>query len=382
MPKKAFVSKKNADAFQLVHRSQRDPLHDTDGASAFVLRPVGQPGEVALPQDVLPGGEAPSARTFNPFCVEMDQEIADALDAGSDDEYEELPDDFVQLATGGELPHRVDDDDADGFDASDDDVIGSDDDEPPRDALLDALAADAEVYDAAADSTDMRSLLSSRLDRALEQDDEELEDDDPAIRGPLLLSDARVSDVLDEFLAAQPTPARSAPARTAPAVPDTTDGDDDEPRVAAEEDASSSSSDELELSDDEEQWDCESILSTRSNLDNHPARIGEPQRIRLSAKTGLPIGVLPCRPVRRGTDGSAAEPDAAPDRTVAGGGVPLGIARNRDETADEKRARKAQMKAMRQQSRARKKQYKQAFQLEQRAQDNARRNRAPTSIPM
>lgn len=49
-----------------------------------------------------------------------------------------------------------------------------------------------------------------------------------------------------------------------------------------------------------ESWDCESVLSLRSNLDNHPALLGEAQKpwiraerktgqIRLSAKTGAPV---------------------------------------------------------------------------------------------
>lgn len=49
-----------------------------------------------------------------------------------------------------------------------------------------------------------------------------------------------------------------------------------------------------------ERWDCESILSLTSNLENHPAKIVEPQRrtggrggglIRLSAKTGMPVAM-------------------------------------------------------------------------------------------
>eukprot|EP00456_Euglypha_rotunda_P051723 TRINITY_DN4174_c0_g1_i5.p1 TRINITY_DN4174_c0_g1~~TRINITY_DN4174_c0_g1_i5.p1 ORF type:complete len:101 (+),score=30.79 TRINITY_DN4174_c0_g1_i5:349-651(+) len=48
-----------------------------------------------------------------------------------------------------------------------------------------------------------------------------------------------------------------------------------------------------------EQWDCESILSKCSNLENHPTLIMEPRRptpektIKLSKKTGIPLGVLP-----------------------------------------------------------------------------------------
>nr|CAG4651948.1 EOG090X08PQ [Triops cancriformis] len=59
------------------------------------------------------------------------------------------------------------------------------------------------------------------------------------------------------------------------------------------EDSSSSSSDEEE-EENKEKWDCESILSTYSNIYNHPKLISEPgkPRIRVSGKTGIPLDVL------------------------------------------------------------------------------------------
>ncbi|XP_048345291.1 protein LTV1 homolog [Sphaerodactylus townsendi] len=47
-----------------------------------------------------------------------------------------------------------------------------------------------------------------------------------------------------------------------------------------------------------EKWDCESILSTYSNLYNHPKLIDVPQKpkpIKVSSKTGIPLDVLPKR---------------------------------------------------------------------------------------
>jgi protein LTV1 len=49
-----------------------------------------------------------------------------------------------------------------------------------------------------------------------------------------------------------------------------------------------------EKKEDEEEWDCESIVSTYSNQYNHPAIIGAPEsgpKIKLSK--GIPVGVLP-----------------------------------------------------------------------------------------
>ncbi len=93
-------------------------------------------------------------------------------------------------------------------------------------------------------------------------------------------------------------------------------------------------------------WDCESVLSLRSNLDNHPALLAEPGRprrgcfsawpdpgasaapIRLSAKTGLPVGFT-------GATGAAGDGASAAGESAASS------VRRRDESAEEKRERKA-----------------------------------------
>ncbi|NXY91556.1 LTV1 protein, partial [Alcedo cyanopectus] len=50
------------------------------------------------------------------------------------------------------------------------------------------------------------------------------------------------------------------------------------------------------IEEPKEKWDCESILSTYSNLYNHPTLIKEPSKpkpIKISQKTGIPLHVLP-----------------------------------------------------------------------------------------
>lgn len=115
-------------------------------------------------------------------------------------------------------------------------------------------------------------------------------------------------------------------------------------------------------------WDCESVLSTYSNLDNRPQTIGAGGRrkkknkgkggaslgtveeaddaraiardiIHLSGKTGLPLGVLEAKARKEG----------------GGGGVNKGEGRKKGETAEEKRARKAAVKKEREARRAEKK---------------------------
>eukprot|EP00536_Pseudo-nitzschia_multiseries_P007405 jgi/Psemu1/195658/e_gw1.175.45.1 len=131
-------------------------------------------------------------------------------------------------------------------------------------------------------------------------------------------------------------------------------------------------------------WDCESILSTYSNLDNNPMTIGaggrrrrrkpkkgpsgsndtgsvnpvEHQAIQLSEKTGLPIGVLPSG---RGGDYE--------DESYFDGGdtymsVNKGERRSKNETAEEKKLRKLTVKKERQLARMQKKIMKEAFSEE------------------
>ncbi|KAL7531722.1 hypothetical protein ACHAWF_003889 [Thalassiosira exigua] len=121
-------------------------------------------------------------------------------------------------------------------------------------------------------------------------------------------------------------------------------------------------------------WDCESILSTYSNLDNNPAVIGRsdrkkkkkkkkgtgdgegnaipedgPTMIRLSDKTGLPLGTFDDRRV--------AEPEE--DCTYLS--VNLGEARSKSESKLEKQNRKAAVKEERRICRMQKKMMKEAF---------------------
>ena len=118
-------------------------------------------------------------------------------------------------------------------------------------------------------------------------------------------------------------------------------------------------------------WDCESILTTYSNLDNNPVTIGPGGRrrrrkqkkmgvstsvegtesapqIRLSDKTGLPVGVIPYR----------ESEDRCDDTFIS---VNKGEARSKTESAEEKKTRKLQVKKERQLSRMQKKIMKEAF---------------------
>eukprot|EP00586_Coscinodiscus_wailesii_P012484 CAMPEP_0172511688 /NCGR_PEP_ID=MMETSP1066-20121228/238204_1 /TAXON_ID=671091 /ORGANISM="Coscinodiscus wailesii, Strain CCMP2513" /LENGTH=458 /DNA_ID=CAMNT_0013291163 /DNA_START=230 /DNA_END=1606 /DNA_ORIENTATION=- len=116
-------------------------------------------------------------------------------------------------------------------------------------------------------------------------------------------------------------------------------------------------------------WDCESILTTYSNMENNPTTIARKknnknksaipendydddsddyQHIQLSNKTGLPMGILPV------TEKQPKNDDA----------VNLGEARNKTETKEEKKARKQALKQERQEARTNKKIMKDVFKDE------------------
>jgi len=131
-----------------------------------------------------------------------------------------------------------------------------------------------------------------------------------------------------------------------------------------------------------DQWDCESILSTRTNHENHPAIIEvkkkkKPKRILLN-KLGVPIGVLDGRTFKKHDLGVIKEgqevdeqdensdpegqPEEKPDDIVRPEpGTNMGEKRPAKESKEDKKARKAQVKALRRANRVRKKKLKERF---------------------
>jgi protein LTV1 len=135
-------------------------------------------------------------------------------------------------------------------------------------------------------------------------------------------------------------------------------------------------------------WDCESILSTYSNLDNNPVTINQTasrrlrrqpnapikdcivasveneyrdltdQHIRLSTKTGLPI----VAPKQRFGLSEHCQDDVDFDDTIVS--VNKGVGRSKDETPEEKRARKLLVKRERELARLQKKITRQIFSEE------------------
>jgi protein LTV1 len=119
-----------------------------------------------------------------------------------------------------------------------------------------------------------------------------------------------------------------------------------------------------------DRWDCESVLSLKSNIYNHPATLTEPPRAARAGvialdRRGFPAGALlprRGRPARVDEGGSGEEGESAGDEeTVAARPAPPPTDRPKDESAEEKRARKGAVKEARRAARASKKELKTAF---------------------
>ncbi|XP_035516252.1 protein LTV1 homolog [Morone saxatilis] len=111
----------------------------------------------------------------------------------------------------------------------------------------------------------------------------------------------------------------------------------------------------------EEKWDCETIISTYSNIYNRPKVIEEPAKskpIRVSIKTGIPLDVLPTKGL---TTKQAERMTRINDSDLPRVSTQP---RDKEESKDERKARKQAIKEERKERRAEKKANKVAFKEE------------------
>ncbi|KAJ7044933.1 Low temperature viability protein-domain-containing protein [Mycena alexandri] len=159
-------------------------------------------------------------------------------------------------------------------------------------------------------------------------------------------------------------------------------------RVRIERDGEDDETDDIsmpfDIDDRKDRWDCETILTTYSNLENHPrlirardpnARVKKPvPKIHLDPRTGLPTVVTAdaavAKPKTRivsfnsDSDNSDSESDDGRPRVET-------IKRDKNESKEEKKARKAAVKEERQTRRADKKATKEMFGAELKTQKRA-----------
>ncbi|KAM6324128.1 protein LTV1 homolog [Aegotheles albertisi] len=120
------------------------------------------------------------------------------------------------------------------------------------------------------------------------------------------------------------------------------------------------------IEEPKEKWDCESILSTYSNLYNHPTLIKEPSKpkqIKVSHKTGIPLHILPQKgPTAKQIERMQMINDSDLPRAST-------QPRSKDESKEDRKARKQAIKEERKERRMEKKANKLAFKLEKTRQE-------------
>lgn len=387
---------------------------------------------VELPADVLPSGEE-QERLLDAITLTtdvMDEDLREAL--VNADAFEEIDDDFMAQAAAAD-PEDSAGAATDGFDydahiaklmeaasgvpkfrgnLSDDE----DDDEFDEDGeeFSDEDGEEEDDEFDAADKAEEQRVLDELFEKTLaeEYDDEqlgELEDDDPETRGELVLEGKLLDEIVEDYVSVQlemlndegkiGNPLRSGNRlkeileecerereayEAGEGDDDTMPEDDDAVDLEAELSALYTRNAYL-TARAEEQWDCETIVSTYSNLDNHPtvlreenpskkkkkarstvaamdtealeAAAGRRSTIVLSRKTGMPLGVFEtAKKEQEEEDAKRESAEAAVNK------------RSKAESKEEKRARKEAVKALKSQRRQEKKQWKTAFKEEEQRQ--------------
>ncbi|KRT82030.1 hypothetical protein AMK59_5293 [Oryctes borbonicus] len=147
--------------------------------------------------------------------------------------------------------------------------------------------------------------------------------------------------------------------------------DDIKDKICLQECSDSESSEELinvEIPE-KETWDCESILSTYSNIYNHPKLIEEPSKskIRINMKTGMPMNVLNSNKLTvKAVESLNLQnlSNAGPKSTCAESVISTLSIRQKDESSEERKERKKLLREYRKERRLEKKANTLAFKEE------------------
>ncbi|KAI8366887.1 Low temperature viability protein-domain-containing protein [Blakeslea trispora] len=133
-----------------------------------------------------------------------------------------------------------------------------------------------------------------------------------------------------------------------------------------------------------ETWDVQSVISTYSNLENHPSLIsdrGPSKRIRIDPKTGMPVLVEAPRKQKTIEEEEESEESEEEEELAEN----KGVARSKVESKEEKKARKQAVKDAKKNRREEKKTTKAAFKNEENRQkkilQQQRQAKGATHIP-
>eukprot|EP01083_Nonionella_stella_P077726 212368_1 len=280
-----------------------------------------------------------------------------ALDGGSDVEYEELADDFMVDALGDDSGEEEEQEIKEDISR-----VRFDDESDTELDICDRLDR------ITVDELGPETMLDAQFEHLLDAytDDEIGELDEEEVHGDLSIS--QLDGVLDEFLDKK----HRRRVETDPNADATLHAHRGLSYLEQSE-PTDESSEQIERNIDatfkkpeKEKWDCESVISTFSNLENHPNMIGATRKrktvrnpIKLSSR-GIPLNTLPALP-----EDPASCGDSDSENTPRANHV---MRRRNSESAEEKRVRKRAVKEERARRRAEKKVSKCIFGAEERKQ--------------
>uniref|UniRef100_A0A672G4Q9 Protein LTV1 homolog n=1 Tax=Salarias fasciatus TaxID=181472 RepID=A0A672G4Q9_SALFA len=285
--------------------------------------------------------------------LDMDPDIVAALDEDFDFDDPEnlLEDDFMVKANCafGAKDAQGDDEDEDEWEDTDEDgdldseggFSGSGDLQgPDREFLFDDEETKSRFTEYSMTSSVMRrneqlTLLDDRFEKFYEQfDDDEIGAlDNAELEGFIEPDSARLEEVIKDYFRQKEREAlrpEDLGPKELPVVKEEEDEEEEEEEMET-----------VVIEAPEEKWDCETIISTYSNIYNRPKVIEEPSKpkaIRVSSKTGIPLDVLPDRgPTAKQAERMARINDSDLPRVST-------QPRSREESKEERRARKQAVK--------------------------------------
>ncbi|WVQ78926.1 40S ribosomal protein S27 [Cryptococcus sp. DSM 104549] len=118
----------------------------------------------------------------------------------------------------------------------------------------------------------------------------------------------------------------------------------------------------------EQKWDVETVLSTYTNTENHPGLIRSRTAAQTKARAAAQAAAAETAAAKQAEEEAQDDEDDSGSETEREGGPRVTIARKKGESADDKKARKAAVKAERSARRAEKKSHTETFATERKKQ--------------
>lgn len=359
-----------------VHRDARPkPEHEEDMEEEEVNVPV---ASLNLPSSVFASEFEEEVGLLNKAApvsgprLDMDPDIVAALDEDFDfdDPENMLEDDFIIKAndimgdTGDDDDDEWEDTDEEDDDEQDYDSAGlSDEEGGQREFMFGDCETKSRFTEYSLTSSVMRrndqlSLLDDRFEKFYEQfDDDEIGAlDNAELEGYIEPDSNRLEEIIKDYFIQKEKECQR---------PDQL-GPSELPSVREEDEDEETAIDRMVIEPPAERWDCETIISTYSNIYNRPKLIQDPpklKQIQVSGKTGIPLDVLAKRgPTAKQVERMERINDSDLPRVST-------QPRSREESAEERRARKQAIKTERKERRTEKKANKLAFKQEKQMQE-------------